>query len=137
VKLQVMKFSFQMVFIAFVVTLAHLVALAALSPVGSEFSRSSSTAEVKTTVEPTSVTFPVANEIPLTATLEQPDIVKTEKAEPEAVSIPRAERISSPKPAELVEVSLKKSESLPQAPAPQPEASGPHQVRQISPKPRS
>lgn len=126
-----------MVFIAFVVTLAHLVALAALSPVGGEFPRSVSTVEVETTEEPVPETFPVVSSIPLTATPEQPEIAQTETEEQEAVSIPRDERISPPKPAELVEVSRKKPEAVSAPGIPESAESGPHRIRQISPKPRS
>jgi hypothetical protein len=131
-EIQVMKFSFQMVFITFVVTLAHLVALAALSPAGGEFSRTVSMVEVETEEEPAPATVPLVNSIPLTEMPGQPEI-----EEEEAVAISRDEGVSPPKPTELVEVSENESEDLPQSETPKSGASGLHRIRQISPKPRS
>lgn len=127
-----------MVCIAFVVTLAHLVVLATLSPVGANPANRLSISEGDPMEELGIESFPAVNDIPPTATseqsLEEPEIGESE---PDAVSIPRDKRIETPKPADLAEATPRESQAPTGEERPPDESGGPHEIRQIVPKPRS
>ncbi len=133
-----MKFTFQTVLVTFVVTLVHLVILATLSPIGADASSQMSKSESEPEVEEVQ-SFPIVNEIPLPAAPEQTgEATAADEKELEAGSVPREERVSPPRAANLVEVSRgEKSQTLPREESPASENKGPYEIRQITPKPRS
>lgn len=133
-----MKFSFQMVVIAFVVTLAHLLVLATLSPTGVGDSDGMTKFEDDSMEEVEIESFPVVSEIPLASEPEQP-IVESgyDGRESETIEVDREERVEPSKAADFVNVTREESQPIPREESASLEENGPHEIRQIAPKPRS